>query len=616
MAKKVKQYSEKDVSYFSNDVEKIRAKPNMYVGATDDAGVFHINKEAWDNVIDEFRAGRNKLLRIVHNTKTQETFTVDDGAGIPVKKHPKAKISTLTHIVTSLQSSGKINSDAYTNSTGTHGVGITAANALSAHFEVWTFRKDAGGWHHTSFEEGTETSAVKAAKKVPFKQKSGTIIRIVPSKKFFGKSKMDVEAVRKWCEVTSYLNSGLKVQFCVDGEEQEWLAKNGLQEYLDKMVADTGANRIGKKDFVFSAPNLEIAFAFTDNNGEGVRYYTNTIPNIEGGVHEIASSKAFVESIKNYGPRLSFTQKDLLDGVVGFLNYNIQEPQFDSQTKEKLVDKRVPQECFDTLHEAMADWFMSNRTFAKEWVKRASEIRKFAQSFLKNKKMIATVKKAKMKLSAKLADVSGEYGPEHCELFLVEGDSAGGSAKNARDPHRQAVFPLKGKPLNTMEADPEQIMKNEEIATILAALGIDIGSEEPTKKLPYGKIIMMADADVDGKHINTLLLTAFYRFAPDLFEQGMIFSVKSPEYLARHKGKTVFGSSRKSVLKKLGNPKGATVAHLKGWGEMDADDLRVAAMDPETRVLYQIKPVQKTDGTQFEQLMGTKADYRKKILGI
>lgn len=615
-----KKYSEKDVTYFSNDIEKIRAKPNMYVGATDANGIFNIIREALDNAVDESRAGRNKLVKLVFDTKNQEAYVIDAGVGIPVKKHPKAKISTLTHIVSALQSSGKIKSEAYKNSIGTHGVGITAANALSEVFEVWTYRKDAGGWHHTKFEEGVEKSPVKKTKKLPkIAAKRGTIIKIKPSQKYFGKAKLDTKKIDEWCEITSFLNRGLEVSFVCDGKERKWVSKNGLSDYLDKQIKDLSAELIGKKPFVYTSPNVEIALAFTNTDGDNIDYYTNTVRNIEGGVHADAMLRALKASLKNYGPKLTYADKDLLDGVVGILNYNIDDAQYDSQTKEKLVDGRVKQACYDELLEAFTEYFRSNRTFAMAWVKRAAEIRKHTQNFLKNKKLVANVRKAKVELSTKLAAVSGKVAPEHCELFLVEGDSAGGSAKRARNNDTQAVFPLKGKPLNVMEAEPDKILANTEIATILAAIGVDIQSDDPTNKMPYGKIIFLADADADGKHINTLLLTVFWRFAPDLIRKGMVYSVKSPEYLGRYKNKTVFGSSRKSVLKKLNAPEGARVEvkHIKGWGEMDAEDLEIAAMLPGHRTLYQIQyPKDKKKAARFQALMGKKADFRKQLMGV
>ncbi|MFA5669389.1 MAG: toprim domain-containing protein [Balneolaceae bacterium] len=618
-----KNYSAKDVSYFANDIAKIQAKPTMYIGPLNKQGLFNIVREALDNSLDESRAGRNPYIGFVFDSKKQEAFIIDEGVGIPVEKHPKAKISTLTHIVTALQSSGKIKSDAYKNSGGTHGVGITAANALCSEFEVWTFRKKEGGWHHTKFVEGKEKSPVKkvSSSKLPFKRKSGTIVRMVPNSSFFKKEKLDVNQIHRWAELSSYLNRGIKIGVSIDGSEEKiYHSKEGLPEYVDKKVKEFEAEYFHKKVFTLYSDNVEISIAFTDANGDNIEYYTNSIANIEGGEHQKACVKAFKEAIKTYGnSRMKYSDKDLFDGIVGILNYNIQEPEFDSQTKEKLVDTRVAQACYDTLYEAFREFFMQNRSFTKNWLKRATEIHQRHQGLLKDKKLAAGIKNQKAVLSKKLADVTGKIAPEHCELYLVEGDSAGGSAKKARDIHRQAVFPLKGKPLNVMDAQPEKIINNVEVQTILAAIGVDLSLEVPTSNMPYGKIIIMADADVDGKHINTLLQTVFYKFAPELIEQGRIFVLRGPEYLARYKGKTVFGSSKKSVLKKLGlkseDKKRAEIRHIKGWGEMNPEDLAIAGMES-TRTLYQLQPMGKKEISNFEALMGKKPAYRKKLLGV
>jgi len=617
-----RKYTESDVTYFSNDIEKIQAKPNMYVGSTSAIGIFGIFREVFDNAVDEHRAGRNTKVDIIFDKNKQEVFVIDAGVGIPVKTHPKAKISTLTHIVTALQSSGKINSEAYKNAAGTHGVGITATNALSEEFEVWTYRKDSGGWHHTLFKNGKEISKVKKTSKVPFKLKSGTVVRVIPSKKFFGDAKLDIKKVAEWCELTSFLNRGLKLSLQVGDKKKEWVSKNGITDYLEKKVADLKCTLEHKKYFTYTSENIEISLAFTDAEGANIDFFTNTVRNIEGGVHADAMIKAMKAALKPFGPKLSYTDKDLFDGVVGLLNYNINDAQFDSQTKEKLVDTRVAKPALDELTKAFTEFFMSNRTFGYAWVKRAAEIRKRTSEFLKSKKLVKNVKDAKLKISTKLAAVNGKAKPEDCELYLVEGDSAAGTAKLARNHDTQAVFPLKGKPLNVMEAPIDRIQANVEIATILAAIGLDLSSENPTAKMPYGKIIMLADADSDGKHITTLLLTVFWKFAPELFEKGCIYSVKSPEYLTRWKDKVFFGSSRKSVLakaRKAGAPKNAklVVNHLKGWGEIGAKDLKVSAMLPGKRKLYKVNPPNTKDGKiRFESLMGKNVEYRKSLMGV
>lgn len=629
VSKKPLSYNEDDITFFKNDIEKIQQKPSMYIGDTAKSGFLKVILEPLDNSVDEFRAGRNSFVHLDVDTKTGIFTVTDGGVGIPVGIHKKAKISTLTHIFTALQSSGKINSKAYKNSAGTHGIGVTATNAMSEFLECWTYRKDDGGWYYTRFENGVEKVKVGKTKTVHNKAKSGTIVRFKHNKKYFSTTKISKSSLKEWFEITSYLNAGLELKLTIDGKSETWKSKQGLIDFVEKQLVANEQTNICKNVFSYSSDtdkdgSIEFAFAFTNLDGINIQCHTNSVLNIDRGNHYDVFRTAFHKILKNYAPKSKFTADDALDGVLGILNFNINDAQFNNQAKNKLVDVRVKEIATPLVEAAINEFLTKNRKFAMDWAKRAGELRKKTEQFLDAKGLVKNIKAAKLTLSTKLAKVNGKCKPEDCELYLVEGDSAGGTAKRARLKDRQAVYPLKGKPLNVMEAKIEVIQKNEETASLLAAIGIDpnkLGEPQDIKKLAYGKIIYLADADVDGSHINTLLSANFYKFAYSLFEMGMIYIVKAPEYLAFFKNKTYFAQTRKEMLEILNkagstNPEKVVVTHLKGWGEISAKNLKEVAFDLETRELIQIKPFKNSKGKiTFEGIM--KAGLiRKKLFGV
>jgi DNA gyrase/topoisomerase IV subunit B len=612
-----RKYDESSITYYSSDLEKIRAKPHMYIGPTDGDGVFTLAREALDNSVDEARAGRNEYVALYHDQN--DFWVVDQGVGIPVKKHPQAKISTLTHVLTALQSSGKIKGDAYESAIGTHGVGIKCTNALSSTFEVWTFRKEDGGWHYTKFERGAEKVKVRSDKapKLPdgTKPKSGTVIHWLPDATVFNSARLNGDRIPIWAELTAYMNPGLKVVYH-DGKRppKEWFSKNGIKDYIAKRLTKLKAEQVGKKFVDYKSKHLELAFMFTDAEGDNMEFFTNTVRNVDRGFHAQSFQKALHDSLKPYRGKLEFTPSDLQEGLVGVLNLKIDGPKFSSQTKEKMVDERGQKPCYEECLKLLEQFWKENKTFAKEVAQRAAELRKKTADFLKDKKLSRSVKKAKNTLAHKLAGIQGNAPVEDRELYLVEGDSAGGSVKLVRNKKTQAVFPLKGKPLNVMEVKKDKVNANPEIATILAAIGINL--ESAKGEIGYGKIITMADADRDGLHIATLLAGFFYKFKPDLYKELKIYVLDAPEYVGEMKGgKLVFGESREEVYKKAG--KKIPVQHLKGWGEAPPEWLRIIALDPDSRKLIQVTwPESKKGRENFEQMLGKNPLFRKKMLGL
>lgn len=620
-AKKVGKYGESDISGFTRDIEKIQAKPSLYIGELGQAGINTITREPCDNAVDEARAGRNTLVNIMI-PGDGSIWIQDEGVGIPVGIHPKMKISTLTHVLTNLQSSGKMSGDAYKSAIGTHGVGIKATNAFSKELEVYTYRKDDGGWHYTKFAHGVEKVKVKkvsAPPKLPNgkKPKLGTIMRFVPDEKYFGKEKINVAQLKAWCEMTSYMNVGLRIQLMDGKHSHEWFSKVGIREYLEKRLKDLKATPMSKKFVFHNSETLELAIHFADVEGSAMEFFTNTIRNVEEGVHADDMYKALVDALKPFKGKHQYTPTDLKEGLVGVLNYKINAPMFDSQTKEKLVDNRVKGECYKECLAVFETFFKENKSLAKDIVERAAELRKKTSEFLKDKKLIKKVKGAMKGLAAKLAVVSNKKTPVlERELYLVEGDSAGGTAKVARHKDFQATFALKGKPLNVMETTKDKVNANKEIAGIFAGIGLDLSKPNPIEHIQFGKIIFLADPDVDGCHINTLLMTLFWKYLPDLYKQGRIYMLEAPEYMGKKKGEVYFGSTVEEVRKAAKDDK-LDVRHIKGWGELDAEDMQPIAFDIDKRRLYRILPPRDKDGIlEFHMLMGKKATYRQKLLGV
>lgn len=623
---KAKGYSEANIERFAG-LEGIRKKPTPYIGPTDGNGLWTIFREPADNAVDQALAGRNKMVHLVYDKEPNRYWVLDAGEGIPVgrkeftdERGRKEKLSTL-YVVTGLTHGGS-NFSGDTISRGTHGIGIKATNAMSTFFKVWTFRD--GSWWAIEYKSGKMVKDVHktTAPKMPhgINPKKGTVVCFTPELPLFVKNaKINIKDVREWCQLTSYLVPGLEVRFTsAEGKTHRLIHKRGPIEFIEKRVAEFKAGVTGKP-FVFSSKEADIAVAFTDAEGTDlINAYTNGLKNSEGGEHVRALMDALVKSLVPYKGKLDYTPTDLREGVLGLVNYKISAPQFNNQPKDKLIDERVYSVAFPQFVAAWSDFWNKNKTMAKDIVTRASELRKKTAEFLKDKKLIKNVKSASSGMAAKLAAISGnsKVPVAQRELYLVEGDSAGGTAELARFKDFQATFKVSGKPLNVMEATKDAINKNKGISMLLAAIGLDMSKADPIASLGYGRIIYLADPDVDGKHIQCLLSALFWKFLPQLFKAGRIFIVQSPEYMAKHKGKTLFGDNKAAIYKQAGTMK-VDIRHIKGWAEISPEPMREIAFQIGQRKLLRVNPPKdKAGAKRFEALMGKDAEYRKKLLGV
>lgn len=615
-----KNYSEKDIERFAG-LAGIRKKSTVYIGPNDSNGLWTILREPCDNAVDLALKNLNKLVHIVFDKETNKYWVLDDGPGFPVgvkkfedERGRAEKLSTF-YVATGLTHAGS-NFDSDEISRGTHGIGIKATNAMSKLFKVWTFRDNK--WWSIEYRDSKLKQDVKKDKapKLPHgvKAKRGSVICFEPDLSLFVKgSKINLSDVMEWCTLTSYLVPGITVKLTTKKGKTKTYKTKGIGEYITARLDEEKATQYGKT-FVHHDRFCDVAVAFANAENNAVRAYTNGLFNVDGGEHVKAVFYALVKALKPYKGKADYKPTDLRDGVVALINAKIAAPKFSNQRKDGLLDDRIYKPVFESTFKAFEDFFKKHKSLAKEIVRRASELRKKTADFLKDKKLLKNVKSASKALSAKLADVSGKTPVEERELFIVEGDSAGGLAKAVRNKQTQAVFSIRGKPLNVMDAQKDKINANKEVTGILAAIGI--GQDKDKNKIRYGKIILMADPDIDGSHINTLLLALFWRFTPHLFKEKKIFILKAPEFFSTHKGKTYFGDTPEDIYKQSGTEK-MEIRHVKGFGELSADKIETVAFDVAHRKLVLVHPPEDKIGRkQFEQLMGKDPHYRQQLLGV
>ena len=614
--------------------ESVRRNAEMYLGSTEAAGVFKIAGELLDNAIDEHQAGRNTGVLLFADSDGSY-WVQDHGAGIPQGtktfavnvngKMVENSMPTMQAVFGELHTSGKFRSEAYSVSIGTHGIGAKGTNATSEFFEVWTAFKNK--WYSIRFERGHLVRGValcKAPPKGPTGKplEKGTLIHYKPDTKIFKAKSFPLSLAHEWAELTAYMNPGFSI---VVGSRprtgkpvfKKFYSENGVDDYIVKRLADLGTTA-EEANFELHGDLADVVVAFSTFDGCDLRGFTNGLHNVNGGHHVDSVSKALFASISEFKTkRQSFTRRDFDDGLVGIVNAKLHKASFSSQDKAKLTDVRMASEFEASVLEAATKFFRKNKALAGRLCERAARLNELKGKFKASREVTSALAKAKK------AGMPPNYAPPHRsvpirdrELFVVEGDSAAGGFREVREP-KHGLLPLSGKIANALKMQSVKTLASAAIISLLSALGYDPRAEDPLKKLQIGKMICMADADSDGCHINSLLLTLIFKLCPEAFAAGIIFVADMPEYIAQHKGKLYTGSTQAEVREKLvaAGVKGVTPKHLKGWGEVDAGILKILAIDP-TRKLIQISAVTTEDSVEFIKVMSKDVEARREALGI
>ncbi|HHW27337.1 MAG TPA: DNA topoisomerase (ATP-hydrolyzing) subunit B [Firmicutes bacterium] len=604
-------------------LEAVRRRPGMYIGTTATQGLHHCLYEVVDNSVDEALNGYCTRIRVTLGK--DGTATVEDnGRGIPVGIHPQVGIPAVEVALTRLHAGSKFGGGAYKVSGGLHGVGVSAVNALSAFMEV-TVRID-GKIHRIRFERG---KTVEPLKVIGETAETGTTTKFLPDPEIFEDVNFSFDTVSQRLRELAYLNRGLEITLHDERVDKTVTHKfdGGIEEFVRTL--NRNKDVLHKDPITGSASregiDIDFAFQYNDSYAENVLSYANTIRTHEGGTHEAGFKAALTRVINDVGRKAgalkngeaNLSGEDIREGIVAVLHVKVPDPQFEGQTKTKLGNSEVAGIVQAAVTEILTDYFEGNIGVAKTIVQkaivaaRAREAARQARELTKRKGALEVTS-----LPGKLTDCSTRD-PRQAELFLVEGDSAGGSAKQGRDRHYQAVLPLRGKILNVEKARLDKALAHEEIRSLITAIGTGIGDEFDISKARYHKIIIMTDADVDGSHIRTLLLTFFYRYMPGLIDAGYLYIAEPPLYMVKKGRSEKYLHSDEELeqyLKKAGR-EGVTIQRYKGLGEMDYHQLWETTMDPETRTLrkVQVQDAILADSI-FTILMGDKVEPRREFI--
>lgn len=620
-------YTAKDITVLEG-LEPVRKRPGMYIGGVDASGLHHLLWEIVDNSVDEAMNGHCDRIDVTLH-KDGETITVkDNGRGIPVDMHGKYKKPALELILTTLHAGGKFESKNYYHSGGLHGVGASVVTALSDRLVV-RVKRDGAEWEQT-FSQGKASSKLK---KLGNARGSGTTIEYHPDREIFPSIKHDAKLIAERLEAKAYLHKGLTVTFTDEakgGESFTWHYEDGIRAYLDKLLTTGTKKRVPSEIFYAEregdGPRIECALAWTEDTSEGVSSFVNSIPTSAGGTHENGLKSGMVKAVRNYLdvhnliPRgLQIAAEDVREGVVGLLSCFIPEPQFQGQTKERLNNPELTPAVDGFVRSALENWLNGNRSSAEAISARvilAARARTASRAAAKEVQRKTAVSH-RLNLPGKLADCSSTD-PSESELFLVEGDSAGGSAKQGRDRHFQAILPLRGKVLNTEQASLSKVLSNNELSDIVKALGAGLGKDFDASRLRYHKICLLMDADSDGNHIATLLMTFFYRHLPQLIQGGYLYLAVPPLYRIDIGKETYWARDDVEKDRILGKHKGRAtpqVQRFKGLGEMNPSTLKETTLDPKKRTMLRvtIDDAAATD-TMIQTLMGKEVAPRFQLI--
>jgi len=638
------EYSAKNINVLKG-LEAVRMRPAMYIGDVGQRGLHHLINEVVDNSIDEALAGYCDTIKVTIN-KDESVTVEDNGRGIPVDMHPEEKRSALEVVLTVLHAGGKFDKDSYKVSGGLHGVGVSVVNALSEKLKVEV--KLGGKLHRQEYERGIPLYKVKEVGTCK-KNDTGTTVTFLPDKKIFKSTKFKFDTVAERMRELAYLNRNITIEVKdeIEGESETYHFKGGLIEFVKYLDATREAFHKtiyieGEKD----GTPIEVAFQYNSSYSENLFSYVNNINTHEGGTHLVGFKTALTRTLNNYAAKnglikndkIQLTGDDFREGLTGVLSVKVQDPQFEGQTKTKLGNSETKSAVETLVGEKLSEYLEENPSVGKKIIEkcaRAAEAREAARKA----RELARRKNALdgFGLPGKLADCS-ITDPEHCEMYIVEGDSAGGSAKQGRDRRFQAILPLRGKILNVEKANMNKILENNEIKAMISAIGAGWGVDFDALKSRYGKIILMTDADVDGAHIKTLLLTFFYRHMKELIMNGNIFIAQPPLYkvkkgkeeyyayddaerdeiLKRFKGngkEVVESDGEESVEEEVTTSRKIVVSRYKGLGEMNPEQLWSTTMNPETRTILQVTLESAATADKiFETLMGDAVEPRREFI--
>ncbi|MEM4318442.1 MAG: DNA topoisomerase (ATP-hydrolyzing) subunit B [Candidatus Pacearchaeota archaeon] len=595
-------------------LEGVRRRPAMYIGSTGKEGLHHLMWEIVDNSIDEAMAGYCTSIKITLH-KDGSVSVKDNGRGIPVEIHKETGKSALETVMTMLHAGGKFDHKVYAISGGLHGVGASVVNALSKKMIVKVYRD--GKIYCQEYERGNALTPVKV---IGTTDETGTEVRFWPDPEIFKTINFDQKLIKIRLQELSFLNKDLEIQLIneASGEKERFISKGGLIDFIEWLNKEK--NPLHKPIYFSDQKNgvfVEIALQYFDGYTEHIFSFVNTINTIEGGTHVIGFKTALTKVLSDYADeksKIKIMGDDTREGLTAIINVKLPNPQFEGQTKTKLGNSEVKGIVESVVNNKLSQFFDENLSIAKRILQKVSEAAKAREAAKKAKELVR--RKGALfagNLPGKLADCSSTK-KEIAELFIVEGDSAGGSAKQARNKEFQAILPLRGKILNVEKAGHNKIFANEEIAALIKSVGTNVGDEFDLTKLRYGKIIIMTDADVDGQHIKTLLLTFFFRYMPQLIENGHIYVAVPPLYRVRRGNKDYYVYNE-DELKDLVKDEKAEVTRFKGLGEMNPEQLWETTLDPKTRKLKQItiEDAIEADRT-FTILMGEKVEPRKQFI--
>jgi DNA gyrase subunit B len=652
-------YTADDITVLKG-LEAVRRRPAMYIGDTSARGLHHLVYEVVDNSIDEALAGYCKNITVTINSDGSVTVD-DDGRGIPTDMHPQEKRSALEVVMTVLHAGGKFDKNTYKVSGGLHGVGVSVVNALSEWLEVEVSRDSKV--FYQKYKKGDPVAAVKVIGKAE-KGKTGTKIRFLPDGSIFKNRTFKFETLAERLRELAFLNPEVVLRIedtrTKAGEEEVFHFEGGLREFVQYI--DATRPSIIKKPFYAKGQGedesnrmveVEVALQYNDQFSENVFSYVNNINTHEGGTHLVGFRTALTRTINNFGYKNGLIKEqgvqlvgdDFREGLTAVISVKVPEPQFEGQTKTKLGNSEVKSIVESVVGAQLQSWLEENSPDAKRIIEktlRAAEAREAAR-----KARDLTRRKNALDgggLPGKLADCSISD-PEHCELYLVEGDSAGGSAKQGRDRRFQAILPLKGKILNVEKARLHKILENDEIRAIFTAIGAGVGEEFDPAKIRYGKIIIMCDADVDGSHIRTLLLTLFFRYMKELIELGHVYIAQPPLYKVKKGKQEVYAfdeEERDEAVKRIRSEKraskaqkleeeeievpageegvavssdGIVISRFKGLGEMNPEQLWGTTMNPDSRTILQVAIENAADADRtFSILMGDEVEPRREFI--